>query len=770
MTETRPLTDLTAEIDFARTDVEDWTEAEQRLGILEWFRPGEYQRAEALLEDMKALGIRRLRTGVSWADFHTPEGREWFDWLFPTLARDMEVLPCFTYTPPSMGVEYKTSAPPREPRAFADFIDVMITLYGEHFEWLELWNEPNNLNDWDWHLDPDWNVFSRMIGMAAYWARQRGKKTVLAGMCPTDPNWLNLMCARGVVSTVDAVGIHGFPGTWEFSGESWDEKIGKIRSVLGTYDLAPEIWITEVGYSTWRHDEIMQVKRLMEVLNAPAERVYWYSAFDLHPHECHQDGFHEDERHYHFGLKTADGSPKLSYRLWCEGGLSALYKLTETVFHGCAGLSREPAASIRSSRKFDGSDDSSDTRNRTINDKPGEKHRELPGDHELYGEQPVAKKKPVLITGGAGFVGTNIAERLLQQGEPVLIFDNLGRDGVEQNLERLCEKYGRRVQLEIADIRDAHLVSNAVNQASRIFHFAAQVAVTTSVANPQRDFEVNTRGTLNILEAMRGMDNPPPLLFTSTNKVYGALEDLALVKQGERYWPVSRHYEEGIDESQPLDFHSPYGCSKGAADQYVLDYARTYGIPAVVFRMSCIYGPHQFGTEDQGWVAHFLIQALKGKPLTLYGDGRQLRDILYVGDLVDAMLAAHRHIGNLSGRVFNIGGGAANSTSLLEVLARIEKLTGEHCRYSFADWRVGDQKYYVSDTRQFTELTGWEPSTSIDEGLERLYQWVLDNLIAYQPRVFRERRRLTKPCQTQPLKAKPLQTKSSKKSGVIIPC
>src|SRR5688572_30541509 len=347
--------------------------------------------------------------------------------------------------------------------------------------------------------------------------------------------------------------------------------------------------------------------------------------------------------------------------------------------------------------------------------------------------QSPTDRAPVLITGGAGFIGTNLAHRLVSQGTPVIVFDNLSRPGVERNLRWLRETHGSLVRVELADIRDRTAVQRAVRHASHVVHLAAQVAVTTSLLDPADDFDVNARGTLNLLAALHSLTSPPPLLYTSTNKVYGQLDDLRLQARGSRYVPVDdRVGEHGIDETRPLEFHSPYGCSKGAADQYVLDFGRTLGMRTVVFRMSCIYGPHQFGTEDQGWVAHFLIQALRGKPLTLYGDGRQLRDILYVGDLVDAMLAAHRHIGKLSGRVFNIGGGAANSTSLLEVLARIEKLTGEHCRYSFADWRVGDQKYYVSDTRQFTELTGWEPSTSIDEGLERLYQWVLDNLIAYQ--------------------------------------
>ncbi|HTF85011.1 MAG TPA: GDP-mannose 4,6-dehydratase [Cellvibrio sp.] len=666
--------------------------AQQRLGVIEWLRPGEYQRAEDMLQDLQALDIPRLRTGLSWADWHTPEGQKWFDWFVPKVAKTAELLPCFTYTPPSLGIEAKTSSPPRNPKAYADFLDVMISRYGRYFEWVELWNEPNNLNDWDWRLDPDWSIFTDMIGMAAHWARQRGKKTVLAGMCPTDPNWLDMMCSRGVIGLMDAVGMHGFPGTWEFDSHDWGNKVSQIRTLLDKHHLSPEIWLTEVGYSTWRHDEIIQVKKFMEVLDAPVERVYWYSGYDLHPHECHQDGFHEDERHYHFGLKAADGTPKLLYRVWAESGLQGLRHLAETVFHSGAGLSREPSTVL--------------------------------GEKGLTIVPPNSRKKPNLITGGAGFIGTNLAARLLEQGESVLIFDNLGRAGVERNLEWLCDTYGSDVQLEIADIRDAHLVRDAVHQSSRIFHFAAQVAVTTSIDAPQKDFDINVRGTLNILESMRQMDTPPSLLFTSTNKVYGALDNVELTRTNDRYIPADPKFSQGISEQQPLDFHSPYGCSKGAADQYVLDYARTYGIPAAVFRMSCIYGPHQFGTEDQGWVAHFLIQAMKDLPLTLYGDGRQVRDILFVDDLVNAMLLAQDNMTRVSGKAFNIGGGVENSTSLLEILARIDALTGRPCPYAFSNWRLGDQKYYVTDTRLFRELTGWKPKVDINTGLEQLYQWV----------------------------------------------
>src|SRR4029450_5839093 len=278
------------------------------------------------------------------------------------------------------------------------------------------------------------------------------------------------------------------------------------------------------------------------------------------------------------------------------------------------------------------------------------------------------RQRPVLITGGAGFIGTNVAHRLLAAGQEVLIFDNLSRPGVEQNLQRLCMQHGNRVRVCVADIRKASAIRKAVQQASQVFHLAAQVAVTTSVLDPQEDFEINALGTLHLLEALRQLTQPPPLVFTSTNKVYGNLQDEMLCTHGTRYVPTDHALRvTGINEECPLAFYSPYGCSKGAADQYVLDYARIYGLPAVVFRMSCVYGPHQRGTEDQGWVAHFLLRALAGEPLTVYGDGAQVRDVLHVTDLVDAMLLAQDEIDDLSGSAFNVGGGPANTLSLLEL-------------------------------------------------------------------------------------------------------
>jgi CDP-paratose 2-epimerase len=339
--------------------------------------------------------------------------------------------------------------------------------------------------------------------------------------------------------------------------------------------------------------------------------------------------------------------------------------------------------------------------------------------------------KPVLITGGAGFVATNVASRILASGRPVIVFDNLSRPGVERNLEWLKARYGRRVTFQPGDVRDAEPLRRVVRGASEVFHFAAQVAVTTSLTDPFLDFEVNARGTLNLLEAVRRCDDPPSLLFTSTNKVYGDLEDVGLRKAATRYEPSQATLRlEGIGEDRCLEFHSPYGCSKGVAEQYVLDYSRTFGLRTVVFRMSCIYGPHQFGTEDQGWVAHFLIAALTRQPLTIYGDGLQVRDILFVDDLVDAMLLAQTHIERLSGEAFNIGGGPDNTTSLVELLNTIAEITGERPLARLEAWRTADQRYYVSNTAKFRSATGWKPRVGVRRGVNALMEWLVDNRLA----------------------------------------
>ena len=335
------------------------------------------------------------------------------------------------------------------------------------------------------------------------------------------------------------------------------------------------------------------------------------------------------------------------------------------------------------------------------------------------------KSKPILITGGAGFVGSNLAHRLLSNGQRVRLLDNLSRAGVERNLRWLIETHGDLVDIEVPDVRNLSTVKHAVKDASQVFHFAAQVAVTSSLVDPIEDFEINARGTLNLLEAVRTAANPPSLIFTSTNKVYGNLADLALQKQHSRYAPADETIRErGINEHRSLDFHSPYGCSKGAADQYVTDYARTYRIPALVFRMSCIYGPHQYGTEDQGWVAHFVIRSILGRPITIYGDGMQVRDILFIDDLVDAFLLAQQHMKKLAGNAFNIGGGPGNSISLLDLLDLLAELHGGDVSVRFEDWRAADQRYYVADTSKFSGLTGWQPRVPVHEGVRRLYEWL----------------------------------------------
>jgi CDP-paratose 2-epimerase len=340
---------------------------------------------------------------------------------------------------------------------------------------------------------------------------------------------------------------------------------------------------------------------------------------------------------------------------------------------------------------------------------------------------------PALICGGAGFIGTNLAARLLSAGEKVIIYDDLSRQGVDRNVQWLQSQFRGSVMCELADIRDAAALRQCLRSASSVFHFAGQTAVTTSLVTPREDFEINASGTLTLLEELRRLDRPVPLLFTSTNKVYGNLDGVALRRNGDRYEPQHPGISaNGIAESCPLSFHSPYGCSKGAADQYVLDYARSYGMPNVVFRMSCIYGPHQCGTEDQGWVAHFLIQSRNDLPITIYGDGRQVRDILYVEDLIDAFLSARACATDLSGRAFNIGGGPRNTVSLVELLDIISELDGFRPQIRMEDWRIGDQRYYVSDTRAFQSATGWKANTGVREGVSLLHRWVARNNAATQ--------------------------------------
>jgi CDP-paratose 2-epimerase len=645
-----------------------------RLGIAERFRIGERDRAIDVVERMARLGVRDLRLTVSWADEHTKEGRIFYDWLLPLLAERVRLVPCIAHTPAELGLEPRDAAPPRSPRMLADWLEGFLARHGSRFDHVELWNAPNSLSGWDARLDPDLAVLSASLIGAARAARAHGKKAVLGGLRPADPSFLRRLADLGVLGELDAIGLHAQPGVSEPDWTDWKRPVTLVRDVLAELGVSAQVWVTEGGYSTWRCDEGRQARELLEALECGADRLYWHAMHDLPAEARGPSGFHVDEREYAFGLVQSDGTPKLLYRLWSEGGLEHV-------------RAHEPL--LRAPKRTS------------------------------------SRRARAVVTGGAGFIGCNVAHALLSRGEEVMLLDNLSRAGAERNVRWLREVHGDGVRLEVADVRDPWIVRDAVGRADRVFHFAAQVAVTLSLVSPRHDFGVNAGGTLNLLEALRALDEPPPLLFTSTNKVYGALPDVPLRKNGTRYEPSDPELRaHGVGEARSLDFHSPYGCSKGVADQYVLDYARCFDLPAAVFRMSCIYGPRQLGNEEQGWVAHFVARALRGEPITIYGDGLQVRDVLYVGDLVHAMLLAVDRIDDVRGHAFNVGGGPESTVSLVELLERIGRLLGRPPNVRFGPWRPGDQRYYCSDTRKLQRATGWRPRTSLDEGLVQLRDWL----------------------------------------------
>lgn len=333
----------------------------------------------------------------------------------------------------------------------------------------------------------------------------------------------------------------------------------------------------------------------------------------------------------------------------------------------------------------------------------------------------------VLVTGGAGFIGCNAVARYLSRGDHVVCLDNLSRRGADTNLAWLHTITGSdRLHVSRADIRNQSDVDEAFAahpDIEVVVHLAGQVAVTTSVADPRGDFEANALGTLNILEAARRVSGLRAFLYASTNKVYGGLESVGVDLVDGRY--TFRDLPSGIPETYPLDFHSPYGCSKGAADQYVIDYARIYGMPNVSLRQSCIYGPRQLGVEDQGWVAWFTIAAVTGRPITIYGDGLQVRDVLYVDDLLEAYDAVVNQINDVKGQAINLGGGPENVLAIREVLDLITPRVGHAIPVTHADWRPGDQRVFVADISRARELLAWSPRTSVTEGVRQLCDWVV---------------------------------------------
>jgi len=332
----------------------------------------------------------------------------------------------------------------------------------------------------------------------------------------------------------------------------------------------------------------------------------------------------------------------------------------------------------------------------------------------------------ILITGGAGFIGVNVAAHYLAQGRRVVVFDNFSRAGTEQNLAWLRGEFGERAEVVRGDVRSPGArFQEEVERAGVLFHLAGQVAVTTSVTDPATDFAVNAQGTFNVLEAVRRSSARPIVLYSSTNKVYGKMATVPVAELATRY--AYADLPDGVPESAPLDFYSPYGCSKGCGDQYVLDYARIFGLRTVVFRQSCIYGAHQFGLEDQGWVAWFTIRAQQGKPVVIFGDGKQVRDILCIDDLVAAYEAAIARIDRVSGTAFNIGGGPAFTLSLLELIELLDRAHGKRVEHSFGAWRPGDQRVFVSDIRKAKAELGWEPRIGPAAGVGRLAEWLAAN-------------------------------------------
>lgn len=637
-------------------------------GIAQPLLPGDHHGAERARRDLAALGVRDLRTSIPWSAWVTPAGRGWVDWLLSWLGSEVRLLPSLSPFTPNAG--------PEQTARFAAWTSELLQHHGAAFEWVELSLAPEGQLGAHRPSPPSSEQLEAILA-AARACQEAGKQVALDLVAP-DAELFGKLGALGGQRLFDAVQVHAFPLSFPNGHGDAAALLEATRRALSDAGLSPELWLT-AGFSTTPCDEARQLAVLESALAAGPSRLYWYALHDLAPEVPGPSGLGVDRREYGFGLRTASDSPKLMFRLWSEGGVE------KVLAH--APLLRRPRPSGQ-------------------------------------GAQP-----RVLVTGGSGFVGSNLACRLLEEGASVTLLDNLARPSVERNHAWLEARFGQHVALTLADVRDPKVVREAVAEADRVFHLAGQVAVTTSLEAPIHDFEVNAGGTLNLLEAIRAQRSPPPLLFTSTNKVYGGLPDVPLAVRGKRYVPTDEHLAaHGLSEARPLDFHSPYGCSKGAADQYVIDYARTFRLPAVVFRMSCIYGPRQFGNEEQGWVAHFMAQALEDEPITIFGDGRQVRDVLFVDDLVEAFLAAMARIDETAGHAFNVGGGPENALSLLELVDEIEALSGRRPRLYFRGWRPGDQRYYASDTRRLQRAAGWAPRVRVADGLERLAAWLTESL------------------------------------------
>jgi CDP-paratose 2-epimerase len=609
------------------------------VGAVQYFHIHDRQTVERVLAGLEQLPIRHLRTAISWCDWMSEGGEDWYAWLLPQLLERFEVLPCFLYTPPELGILPKTSSPPREPERYGEFVEMVLRRYDGRFQHVELWNEPNNYIEWDWTIDPEWTIFAEMIGGAAERASKLGVKPVLGGMSPFDPNWLDLMFKRGALEHVDVIGVHGFPGTWEAVWEGWGTHIDRVQEVCDRHGSPARIWVTECGFSTWAHDEFRQLTTLVELAEAPADRVYWYSVQDLAPERETLDGFHADERAYHFGLQRTSGEPKLIARVLAAGGLRAVREMVEFA---------TPAASDATVR--------------------------------------------TLVTGGAGFVGTHLVERLASEGRAVTVLDNLSRPGSERRLRDLKRRFGDLVRAEVGDVRDVFALRRCLHACDAVFHLAATIPTDAPLAVPA-DLDVNLRATVTLLEEVRRLDDPPPLVFASSSVVYSPA--------------------------------GPFACAKQAADAYVLDYAQTFGLRTCSLRFGAIYGPHQSGDEEQGWLGAIPAAAARGEPVVVFGDGRDVRDLLYVDDAVEALIRAPSVDG-----AFDVGGGEQHAARIAQLVEVVERLGPGRPRLERLPWPQAEPSRYVSDNSAFMAATAWEPVVPIEDGFARVQAWVSDEWAA----------------------------------------
>lgn len=634
-------------------------------GFSERFFVGEYERADRIVSAIRQGGFTSLRVDVSARDYYARGGTEWYEWLFRRIASELELLPCLEFS--STGAD----SPSRGVRVYADFVDTVLSHHGKHFDYVELSSPPPPTGGdgvRDLWLRSTESLTAILQATRGGWNVVLG--TVAPGLSPSsgasphpESYWIHALCERGLLDQVSAVSLQGLhqPKAWN----RFQQLARSLQAVLDAHGARAALWLTEGGYPSSARDETLQVRHLAAFLNVPAERHYWRSWEDRPAAEAPLP----DQR---LGVVRADGRPKLVARL-----------LQQDTATRNACLTVEPIA-VRA-----------------------------------------AALPPVVILGGAGFIGTNLAKSFLEDGEQVIVVDNLSRPGVEHNLRWLKSRYGDRLQAKLTDIREEPGLGEILRGARAVVHLAAQVAVSASLFDPLEEFEVNAYGTLRVLEALRHNGGHVPLLFASTSQVYGDLADIELQATPDGYLPVDPALRErGIDERRPLDPRTPYGCSKGVADQYVLDYARTFGLPLAVVRMSSVYGPRQFGTEEHDGLAYVVLRALRREPVVLESEGQKVRDLLHVDDAVRAYRLLLDCIQETRGRAFNLGGGPDNAVCLKRLLTEIESLTGEKIEVTRSDASPRDALYFVADVHRLERAVGWQPEIDWRAGLRDLWAWL----------------------------------------------